>query len=75
MGVGIVKAVKKQEIKRRIYEHLLLCMTQLTFIDWIDTVYGQGLPIRKEAVSEYKIEKLQEMIIIVENQIRKKVEK
>lgn len=68
-----MKRLSKKEIKKRIYKQILLDMTQITFINWIDIVYGEGMPIRKEALSEYKLEKLKDYIIIVQNQLINKV--
>lgn len=41
--------------------------------EWVDIVYGQGLPIRIEALSDYKLDKLDNMIDIIQNQIKVKV--
>tara|TARA_R110000824_G_scaffold112308_2_gene261358 strand:+ start:112 stop:333 length:222 start_codon:yes stop_codon:yes gene_type:complete len=68
-----VKRIKQEEVKRRIWLHLYDIVDNKSIEDWVDIVYGQGLPIRIEALSDYKLNKLDVMINIIQNQIKVKV--
>tara|TARA_R110000823_G_scaffold63493_1_gene149510 strand:- start:306 stop:527 length:222 start_codon:yes stop_codon:yes gene_type:complete len=68
-----VKRIKQEEVKRRIWLHLYDIVDNKSIEDWVDIVYGQGLPIRMEALSDYKLNKLDVMINIIQNQIKVKV--
>tara|TARA_R110000787_G_scaffold13744_5_gene42824 strand:- start:254 stop:466 length:213 start_codon:yes stop_codon:yes gene_type:complete len=68
-----VKRIKQEEVKRRIWLHLYDIVDNKSIEDWVDIVYGQGLPIRIEALSDYKLNKLDVMIDIIQNQIKVKV--
>jgi len=71
-GKGL-KRLKQQEVKRRIWLYLYDIIDNKPIEEWVDIVYGQGLPIRIEALSDYKIEKLDVMLDTIQNQIRVKV--
>ena len=71
--VSKVKRIKQEEVKRRIWLHLYDIVDNKSIEDWVDIVYGQGLPIRIEALSDYKLNKLDVMIDIIQNQIKVKV--
>ena len=68
-----MKRIKQEEVKRRIWLHLYDIVDNKSIEDWVDIVYGQGLPIRIEALSDYKLNKLDVMINIIQNQIKVKV--
>lgn len=68
-----MKRLKQQEVKRRIWLYLYDIIDNKPIEEWVDIVYGQGLPIRIEALSDYKIEKLDVMLDTIQNQIRVKV--
>jgi hypothetical protein len=68
-----MKRIKQEEIKRRIWLYLYDIVDNKPIEDWVDIVYGQGLPIRIEALSDYKLDKLDVMIDIIQNQIKIKV--
>jgi len=68
-----LKRLKQQEVKRRIWLYLYDIIDNKPIEEWVDIVYGQGLPIRIEALSDYKIEKLDVMLDTIQNQIRVKV--
>ena len=68
-----MKRIKQEEVKRRIWLHLYDFVDNKSIEDWVDIVYGQGLPIRIEALSDYKLDKLDVMIDIIQNQIKVKV--
>ena len=68
-----MKRIKQEEVKRRIWLHLYDIVDNKSIEDWVDIVYGQGLPIRMEALSDYKLNKLDVMINIIQNQIKVKV--
>jgi len=68
-----MKRLKQQEVRRRIWLHLYDIIDNKPIEEWVDIVYGQGLPIRIEALSDYKIEKLDVMLDTIQNQIRVKV--
>jgi len=68
-----MKRLKQQEVKRRIWLYLYDIIDNKPFEEWVDIVYGQGLPIRIEALSDYKIEKLDLMLHTIQNQIKVKV--
>ena len=68
-----MKRIKQEEVKRRIWLHLYDIVDNKSIEDWVDIVYGQGLPIRIEALSDYKLDKLDVMIDIIQNQIKIKV--
>ena len=68
-----MKRIKQEEVKRRIWLHLYDIVDNKSIEDWVDIVYGQGLPIRIEALSDYKLDKLNVMIDIIQNQIKIKV--
>tara|TARA_R110000823_G_scaffold150274_1_gene281092 strand:- start:318 stop:530 length:213 start_codon:yes stop_codon:yes gene_type:complete len=68
-----MKRIKQEEVKRRIWLHLYDIVDNKSIEDWVDIVYGQGLPIRIEALSDYKLDKLDVMIDIIQNQIKVKV--
>lgn len=68
-----MKRIKQEEVKRRIWLHLYDIVDNKSIEDWVDIVYGQGLPIRIEALSDYKLNKLDVMIDIIQNQIKVKV--
>jgi len=70
-----MKRIKQEEVKRRIWLHLYDIVDNKSIEDWVDIVYGQGLPIRIEALSDYKLDKLDVMIDIIQNQIKVKVSK
>ena len=66
------------DIKKEYYKgeklHVLYDVIDNTSLEnWVDIVYGQGLPIRIEALSNYKLKKLDDMINIIQNQIKVKV--
>jgi len=73
MGVGIMRRLRQSEVKREIWLHLYDIIDNKPFEEWVDIVYGKGLPIRIEALSDYKLEKLDDMINIIQNQIKNKV--
>ena len=68
-----MKRLKQQEVKRRIWLYLYDIIDNKPIEEWVDIVYGQGLPIRIEALSDYKIEKLDVMLDTIQNQIKVKV--
>ena len=68
-----MKRLKQQEVRRRIWLHLYDIIDNKPIEEWVDIVYGQGLPIRIEALSDYKIEKLYVMLDTIQNQIKVKV--
>ena len=68
-----MKRIKQEEVKRRIWLHLYDIVDNKSIEDWVDIVFGQGLPIRIEALSDYKLDKLNVMIDIIQNQIKIKV--
>jgi len=68
-----MKRLRQQEVKRRIWLYLYDIIDNKPIEEWVDIVYGQGLPIRIEALSDYKIEKLDVMLDTIQNQIKVKV--
>ena len=68
-----MKRLKQQEVRRRIWLHLYDIIDNKPIEEWVDIVYGQGLPIRIEALSDYKLKKLDVMLNRIQNQIRVKV--
>ena len=68
-----MKRLRQQEVKQRIWLHLYDVIDNTSLENWVDIVYGQGLPIRIEALSNYKLKKLDDMINIIQNQIKVKV--
>ena len=68
-----MKRLRQQEVKRRIWLYLYDIIDNNQIEEWGDIVYGQGLPIRIEALSDYKIEKLDVMLDTIQNQIKVKV--
>jgi hypothetical protein len=68
-----MKRLKQQEIKKRIWVHILDIIDDTTIENWVDIIYGQGMPIRIEALSDYKIEKLNVMLDTIQKQIKVKV--
>ena len=41
-----MKRIKQHEVKRRIWLHLYDIIDNKPFEEWVDIVYGKGLPIR-----------------------------
>ena len=68
-----MKRLRQQEVKRRIWLHLYDVIDNTSLEEWVDIIYGGGLPIRIEALSDYKIEKLNVMLDTIQNQIKVKV--
>ena len=68
-----MKRLRQQEVKRRIWLYLYDIIDNKPIEEWVDIVYGQGLPIRIEALSDYKLKKLDVMLNRIQNQIRVKV--
>tara|TARA_R110000824_G_scaffold202157_1_gene386371 strand:- start:230 stop:442 length:213 start_codon:yes stop_codon:yes gene_type:complete len=68
-----MERLRQSEVKRRIWLHLYDIVDNMEFEQLVDIVYGQGLPIRIEALSDYKLKKLDDMINIIQNQIKVKV--
>jgi|TARA_R110000744_G_scaffold209422_1_gene328330 hypothetical protein len=68
-----MKRIKQEEVKKRIWLHFYDIIDNMPIEDWVDIVYGQGLPIRIEALSDYKLDKLNVMLDTIQNQIKIKV--
>jgi len=68
-----MKRIKQEEVKKRIWLHFYDIIDNMQIEDWVDIVYGQGLPIRIEALSDYKLDKLNVMLDTIQNQIKIKV--
>jgi hypothetical protein len=68
-----MKRIKQEEVKKRIWLHFYDIIDNMPIEDWVDIVYGQGLPIRIEALSDYKLDKLNVMLDTIQNQIKTKV--
>jgi len=68
-----MRRLRQSEVKREIWLHFYDIIDNKPFEEWVDIVYGKGLPIRIEALSDYKLKKLDDMINIIQNQIKIKV--